>query len=102
VALDEARVDALDEALDEAWELAPKVALRDEAFGALAYHFTTRRLTFLKSRDLVDVVRRLGGSTTLREALDAAGVDAGSWDAYARAVLALAEGDMVRRREIAA
>ena len=46
--------------LDQALELDPQVALRDEDFGALAYHYGTRRLVFLKSRRLVDIVRSLG------------------------------------------
>jgi len=33
--------------LDEALALSPSVALRSEPFGALAYHFGNRRLTFL-------------------------------------------------------
>jgi putative mycofactocin binding protein MftB len=32
------------------WALDPQVALRPEPFGALAYNFTTRRLSFLKTR----------------------------------------------------
>ena len=39
--------------------LSGSVALRPEPFGALAYDFHTRRLSFLKSPQLVDVVRRL-------------------------------------------
>ena len=35
------------------WSLSPEVSLRDEAFGALAYHHGNRRLVFLKSRELV-------------------------------------------------
>ena len=42
------------------WQLNEQVSLRDESFGALAYHHGTRRLIFLKSRELVDVVRRVG------------------------------------------
>jgi putative mycofactocin binding protein MftB len=41
------------------WHLNEQVSLRDESFGALAYHHGTRRLVFLKSRDLVDVVRQM-------------------------------------------
>ena len=41
------------------WSLNPQVSLRDEAFGALAYHHGTRRLVFLKSRELVELVRQL-------------------------------------------
>ena len=49
--------------LDEAWSLSSSVALRPEPFGALAYHFGTRRLTFLKQPGLVEVVRGLNGTT---------------------------------------
>ena len=41
------------------WSLSAQVSLRDESFGALAYHHVTRRLVFLKSRELVTLVRRL-------------------------------------------
>jgi len=34
--------------LDAAWRLHPQVALRPEPFGALLYHFGTRRLSFLQ------------------------------------------------------
>ena len=36
------------------------MALRPEPFGALAYHFGNRKLTFLKRPELVAVVRALG------------------------------------------
>lgn len=42
------------------WRLNEQVSLRDESFGALAYHHGTRRLVFLKSRELVEVVRHIG------------------------------------------
>ena len=38
--------------VDRALELAPRVALRPEPFGALAYHYGTRRLVFVKDRQL--------------------------------------------------
>jgi mycofactocin biosynthesis protein MftB len=41
------------------WQLNPHVSLREESFGALAYHHDTRRLVFLKSRELVAVVRQM-------------------------------------------
>jgi putative mycofactocin binding protein MftB len=47
-------------ATERAWRLNPQVALRDEAFGALAYHYGNRRLVFLKSRPLVALVSSLG------------------------------------------
>jgi putative mycofactocin binding protein MftB len=49
--------------------LHPQVSVRPEPFGALLYHFGTRRLSFLKDRRLLDVVARLDGSTSVDEAL---------------------------------
>src|SRR5699024_7509253 len=43
-----------------AWRLNPLVAVRPEPFGALLYHFGTRRLSFLKDTRLVDLVTALG------------------------------------------
>ena len=60
--------------LTGAWELDPQVALRPEPFGALAYHFGTRRLSFLKSPELFAAVRSLASSATAREACLASGV----------------------------
>jgi putative mycofactocin binding protein MftB len=67
----EARADAPAFAAEAAWQLDPQVALRDESFGALAYHYGTRRLIFLKSRTLVGLVTGLGAYPTAAEALDA-------------------------------
>lgn len=41
------------------WKLSPEVAIRPEQFGALAYHYGNRRLVFLKSKDLVQLVHDL-------------------------------------------
>ncbi|MEU8198573.1 mycofactocin radical SAM maturase [Microbispora amethystogenes] len=84
--------------LDEAWELSPRVALRPEPFGALAYHFGNRRLTFLKRPELVSVLRDLSGEPDARAALTRAGVPAGRWPAYAEALRGLAGADMIRPR----
>jgi putative mycofactocin binding protein MftB len=61
-------IDVFDESSH--WHLSEQVSLRDEAFGALAYHHGNRRLVFLKSRDLVELVRRLGDFETVGAALD--------------------------------
>jgi putative mycofactocin binding protein MftB len=58
-------------AADRAWRLSPEVALRDEAFGALAYHYGNRRLVFLKSRELVTLVSALEDFASASAALDA-------------------------------
>ena len=57
--------------LDIPWGIHPQVALRDEAFGALAYHYGTRRLLFLKSKELVELVSSLEQFGTATEAIDA-------------------------------
>ena len=86
--------------LDEAWRLHDSVALRPEPFGALAYHFGTRRLSFLKTPELVDVVRSLA-SGTVRDALVASGVPEPHWPAYLGALEGLAGGGMITRRDVA-
>ncbi len=55
----------------KAWRLHPQVALRDEAFGALAYHYGNRRLVFLKSRQLVELVSTLHEYASAADALEA-------------------------------
>jgi len=45
------------------------VSVRPEPFGALLYHFGTRRLSFLKDRRLLEVVQRLDGATSIEDAL---------------------------------
>ena len=57
--------------LEQAWRLSDSVSLRPEPFGAMAYDFATRRLSFLKSRPLVAVVELLAGCATVEEALEA-------------------------------
>ncbi|MFZ4517251.1 MAG: mycofactocin biosynthesis chaperone MftB [Microthrixaceae bacterium] len=69
--------------------LDAQVALRPERFGALAYHFGNRRLSFLKHPDLVAVVRLLDGTTTVAEAFDAAGVAEGRRPSFLRALTTL-------------
>jgi putative mycofactocin binding protein MftB len=84
--------------LDEAWALAPGVALRPEPFGALAYHFGNRRLTFLKRPELVEVVRALADAANVRSALATAGVPEAQFPAYLAALKGLAAADMIRPR----
>jgi mycofactocin biosynthesis protein MftB len=85
--------------LDRAWRLDSQVALRHEPFGALAYHFGTRRLSFLKSRMLLEVVSTLEEHSSAREACRAAGVGPAELPGYERALWTLAEAGMIRPRE---
>ncbi len=84
--------------LHEPWVLSPAVALRPEPFGALAYHFGNRKLTFLKTPTLVAVVEGLGGQPDVRSALVSAGVPEFEHAAYVDALRGLATADMIRLR----
>ncbi len=84
--------------LDEPWTLSPSVALRPEPFGALAYHFGNRKLTFLKRPELVVVVQGLAEHDDVRSALAAAGIAEQHYPAYVGALRGLAEADMIRPR----
>jgi len=84
--------------LDAAWLVPAQVSIRPERFGALLYHFGTRRLSFLKSRALFEVVRSLGDHPTARDACAHAGVPDAELPAYRRALAALAASDMIRER----
>jgi mycofactocin biosynthesis protein MftB len=101
VSTDEKRAASPDEpAFDPAkpWALDPQVSLRHEPFGALAYHFGTRRLSFLTSRRLLGVVETLSTQPSAREACVAAGVTEVELGTYERALAALADRGMIRER----
>jgi mycofactocin biosynthesis protein MftB len=82
--------------LERAWALHPQVALRPEPFGALAYHFGTRRLSFLKSRTLLAVVEALASSASARDACAAAGVTSEQLPQYSQALATLADTGMIQ------
>ena len=76
------------------WRLHPQVALRDEEFGALAYHYGTRRLLFLKSRRLVDLVSALERYDTATDAIEAV-VPKAEHERYESALARLATSDVI-------
>ncbi|MEE4021516.1 mycofactocin biosynthesis chaperone MftB [Gordonia sp. PKS22-38] len=84
--------------IDAAWELNPKVALRPEPFGALLYHFGTRKLSFLKNLTVVGIVQSLADHRSADEALAAAGIEAAERPLYLQALRALADSGMITRR----
>ena len=84
-------------ALDQRWQLNPQVALRDESFGALAYHYGNRRLVFLKSRLLVELVSALGDYETAADASRRSSPKS-SGGAYGRALLRLADSEVIGAR----
>jgi mycofactocin biosynthesis protein MftB len=80
------------------YRCSPRVALRPEPFGALVYHYGTRRLSFLKTPQLVEVVTGLERHPDVHSAIDAAGVAAASRPAYLRALAGLAESGTIEPR----
>jgi len=84
--------------LDGAWQLDERVSIRPERFGALLYHFGTRRLSFLKNQILLDVVRGLAAQPTARAACAQAGVSAAELPSYRAALATLAASRMICRR----
>ena len=87
--------------LDRAWQLDERVSIRPEPFGALLYHFGTRRLSFLKNRTVLTVVRALAGQPSARAACLHAGVAESELPAYAQALAVLADSNMINERTVA-
>ena len=85
---------------DDRLELHPSVSLRPERFGALAYSFDTRKLSFLKHPDLVRVVESLDGTRTVGEALDRADVAPARRGAFLTALGTLLSSDMLRSSQL--
>ena len=81
---------------DRAYELDPQVALRPEPFGALAYHYGNRRLTFLRTPDLVALVQSLADHPTADGALAASDIDPGRWAGYRAALGTLEASGVIR------
>ena len=84
--------------LDRPLELDPQVALRPEPFGALAYHYRTRRLVFMKHPDVVAVAQQLAAHQSLSATLAACGIIESRWPSFAKAFASLNESEIVRER----
>jgi mycofactocin biosynthesis protein MftB len=82
--------------LDRRLALDPQVAVRPEPFGALAYHYGTRRLVFLKHPDVVRVVQALGDHATVAETLAACGIDRPRWPSFVTALDSLLSSGVLR------
>jgi mycofactocin biosynthesis protein MftB len=81
------------------WRLHPGVAVRPEPFGALLYHYGTRRLTFVKDSTLLRVLQSLEGSSSVDAAMVASEVPPESRTRYAVALERLAATDMLLRHD---
>ncbi len=84
--------------LDRPWDLHPQVSVRPEPFGALLYHFGTRKLSFLKDRALLGVVTSLAEHGSARAACAAAGLGAAQLPLYGAALGTLADSSMLVER----
>jgi putative mycofactocin binding protein MftB len=87
--------------IDAAWRVSPQVSIRPERFGALLYHFGTRRLSFLKSPTILAIVRSLDDAASAREACRTAGVSDVELPTYERALATLAASDTIQTRTAA-
>ena len=99
MSITEERVNAATPAFDPegAWRVHPQVALRDESFGALAYHYGTRRLLFLKSPTLVELVSALDRYPSASAAVEAI-VPVEERTRYCRALARLAASEVIDAR----
>lgn len=84
--------------LETACELDPRVSLRPEPFGALAYHHGNRRLVFLRHPDIVDVVSDLAAHPSVRDTLAARGVAEARWPSFVTALESLHKSEILRVR----
>ncbi|MCV7402084.1 mycofactocin biosynthesis chaperone MftB [Mycobacterium fragae] len=84
---------------DLGWRLHPQVAVRPEPFGALLYHFGTRKLSFLKNRTILALVQSLDDYPDVRTACRAAGVDDAEQRPYLHALGVLAGSNMLVPKE---
>jgi putative mycofactocin binding protein MftB len=80
---------------DRGWRLHPQVSVRPEPFGALLYHFGTRKLSFLKNTTIVAVVNSLDDHPDARSALRAAGIDDAEQAPYLHALRVLVQSKML-------
>jgi putative mycofactocin binding protein MftB len=99
VAITEAPVDVPVFDPDVRWRLHPQVAVRPEPFGALLYHFGTRKLSFLKNTKIVEVVTSLDAHPDARSACRAAGIDDAGLAPYLHALGVLVTSKMLVREE---
>jgi mycofactocin biosynthesis protein MftB len=84
---------------DRAWRLHPQVAVRPEPFGALLYHFGTRKLSFLKNQTILAVVQSLADYSDVHAACRAAGVEDARQGPYLHALGVLAGSNMLVPRD---
>jgi putative mycofactocin binding protein MftB len=93
-------IDTISDLSDHPLALHPRVALRPEPFGALAYHYDTRRLNFLRSHELVALIESLADHPSARAAFDASDIDADRWTAFSTALESLTSSGFLERCDL--
>jgi putative mycofactocin binding protein MftB len=88
--------------LDGTWRLHEQVAVRPERFGALLYHFGTRRLSFVKDLRLLAILNALAESDSARDACLLAGIPDAELAPYRTALATLAKSHMIIEHRITA
>jgi mycofactocin biosynthesis protein MftB len=84
---------------DRGWRLHHQVSVRPEPFGALLYHFGTRKLSFLKNTTIVEVVNSLAEHPDARTAMRAAGIEDAQQAPYVHALSVLTASNMLVYKE---
>ncbi|GAB3307845.1 mycofactocin biosynthesis chaperone MftB [Epidermidibacterium keratini] len=77
------------------WALHEAVSVRPEPFGALLYHFGNRKLSFLKDRRLLELVRALPEHDSVDAAMAATDIGADDRARFTRALESLVASDIV-------
>lgn len=80
---------------DRRHRLHPQVALRPEPFGALAYHYGNRRLTFVRSPEVVALLHDLHTHDSVHRALDASTIEPARRPAVLAALGRLCASEMI-------
>lgn len=75
--------------------LAEQVALRPEAFGALVYHYGTRRLNLVQSPELARLLECIHLHPSARAAFDACEIDRRRWPSFESALASLAVSEVL-------
>lgn len=77
------------------YRLHPQVALRPEPFGALAYHYGNRRLTFVRSHEMVALLHSLDAFPNVEAAIDNAAIDPARRPAMVAALCRLHDSEVI-------
>ncbi|MCL4313078.1 MAG: mycofactocin biosynthesis chaperone MftB [Actinobacteria bacterium] len=82
--------------LDQHLTLSPTVSTRKERFGALVYNHENRKLSFIRSEELLCIIEDLRQGASVKDALVANRVDPSRWPTFVASLSTLlAQGFLV-------